>query len=201
MLITLPRPRRSALALFVAVTLLAACTPLAARDAAPQAAAAPAPAPAAAPAMLPARDLKCRIGHAANVDASRIQSIGETRFDSWHDFGLFLPAIPVRTSAPPDATQPAEPVDPATRVTYDPDGIDSDSRTPFVRVTDTWPQQTELIKLITPSKAKLYILNNVDEAAGTAQLFVTDAYDLATFDWTKIYLGECRFTTSPPPQR
>ena len=150
-----------------------------------------------APRMLPNRLVTCRLGHAVNVDRTREQTADEVTYDSWHDFALFLPAIPARTTPPPDATDPAEPVNPRTRVVHDPDGIGAGTIGPFIRVIDIWPNRVELIKPMKDNVSKLFVLSEVDTAAGTARLFVTDAQDLATYDLGKIYSGACTVTLEP----
>lgn len=146
---------------------------------------------ATSPAMLPNRLLTCHLGHATNLDPTKDQRADEITFDSYHDLVLFLPAIPMRTSPPPDATDPAEPVHPATRVLSDPDGIAANVTGPFVRVIDTWPQRVEMIKPMAGGLSKLFIVSDIDEANRRAHLFLTDAADLVTLDLKRAYLGDC----------
>ncbi len=149
------------------------------------------------PAMLPARTLACTLGHAINVDATRDQRDDEVIYDSYHPFTVFLPAIPVRTTPPPDATDPAEPVNPKTGIVSDPDGIAANLAGPVNRVVDLWPDRVELVMPMTTRQAKLLIINGIDEATGKARLFMTDAKDLATFDMERIYSGDCKVAIQP----
>jgi len=107
----------------------------------------------------------------------------------------------VRTSPPPDATDPAEPVNPKTGIVSDPDGIAANLAGPVNRVVDLWPERVELVLPMTTHQAKLLIINGIEPASGKAQLFMTDAKDLATFDMNRIYSGACNVTINPAPVR
>lgn len=154
-----------------------------------------------APAMLPDRLLTCTLGHATNVDATRDQRDDEIVYDSYHQFSVFLPAIPVRTSPPPDATEPAEPVKKGTGIVSDPDGIATNLAGPVSRVVDLWPDRVELIMPMKTRQSKLLIINGINMAAGKARLFMTDAKDLATFDMERIYSGDCNVSIKPVSKR
>lgn len=158
-------------------------------------AAAPASAPAE-PMHLPARELRCHLGHATNLDATREQSRDEIQYDAWHDLALALPSIAARTTPPPDATEPAEPVDPGTRVLADPDHLTKDAIGSFNRVIDLWPDRVELTMPMAGGVSKLLIVSDFDAQANTVQLFMTDAQDLATFDFSRTFLGDCKVLMS-----
>ena len=162
-------------------------------------AAAPPPGAAAKGALLPDRLLTCSLGHATNVDFTKDQKTSDMVFDTHHAFSLFLPAIPRRTTPPPDATEPAEPVDKRTRVVSDPTGLVRNMQPGFVRVIDLWPERVEITGKVDDSISKLMILSDIDEQAHTANLFMTEALDLATFDPQGIYIGTCTYTISSPP--
>lgn len=155
----------------------------------------------AGPAMLPDRLLTCTLGHATNIDATRDQRADEIVYDSHHAFSLFLPAIPVRTAPPPDATEPAEPVDKKTAIVADPDGIAANLAGPVNRIVDLWPDRVELVLPMTTRQSKLLIINGFDPATNTVNLFMTDAKDLATFDMERIYSGPCTVNINPPRPR
>jgi hypothetical protein len=154
-----------------------------------------------APAMLPARSLTCDLGHATNVDTSRQQSDDELVFDARHQLGLFLPAIPVRTSEPPDPAYPvSEPVNKHTRITRDPDKITADIIAPFNRVVDYWPDRVEMTAPIGLKKYKLLIVSGYDANTHRAKLFMTNAVDLSTWDMGKIFAGYCDVVISTARQ-
>lgn len=151
-----------------------------------------APAPSAAPAMLPPRLLDCTLGRIANFDPNRIQQPSEYVFEGRHVFKLFLPPIPVRTTPPPPATAPAEPVDPRTRILSDPDGLAREAGgRPFDRVIDLWPRRVEMLAPISDVAVKMIIIDRIDGQRGTADMFVTNANDAATFDTKNMYFGNC----------
>lgn len=142
--------------------------------------------------QLPLRVLHCHLGHATNLDATREQSPAEIRYDSYHDLTLDLPAIAARSTPPPDATEPAEPVDPATRIAADLDHLTGDTTGPFNRVIDLWPDRVEMTMPMAGGISKLLILSNYDPQQSTAHLFMTDAADLATFDLKRTFIGDCK---------
>lgn len=159
-------------------------------------------APRAAPAMLPARSLTCDLGRATNVDTTREQSLNELIFDGQHQFGLFLPAIPVRTTEPPDPAYPeTEKVNKNTRITSDPGKIAADVIAPFNRVVDLWPQRVEMTAPMAGGKSKLLIVSDYDASTGKAKLFMTNARDLLTWDMDKIFAGFCDVTIKPDRRR
>ncbi|WP_225010298.1 MULTISPECIES: hypothetical protein [Novosphingobium] len=150
--------------------------------------------PAAAtaePARLPDRTLNCRLGHATNLDPLKQQDRNEITFDSYHALSLRLPPIAARTTPPPDATEPAEPIDRRTRILSDPDGLTAGTLGTFERVIDLWPERVELTLPMDGGVSKLMILSDYDPATQTAQMFMTNATDLATFDFKQTYLGPC----------
>lgn len=167
-----------------AITLIGGCAHAAARK---------------APALLPARSLTCDLGHATNVDTSHAQTADELIFDGRHQLGLFLPAIPVRTSEPPDpAFQETEPVNKNTRITRDPDRIAADIIAPFNRVVDLWPERVEMTAPMAAGKSKLLIVTDYDAATHKAKLFMTNARDLMTWDMDKIFAGYCDVAIKSP---
>lgn len=158
-----------------------------------------APAVAApSPALLPARTLSCTLGHATNIDTSKDQKADEIVYDSHHTLSLFLPAAAPRTDPIPDAVEPDRPVDPATRVLSDPDGLTAEAQGGFTRVVDLWPERVEMVKPVPNGTSKLFIITDFDAASSTAHLFLTTAQDLATFDMKRIYIGDCTVALSEP---
>ncbi|RIA46313.1 hypothetical protein DFR49_0851 [Hephaestia caeni] len=146
-------------------------------------------------AMIPGRRLDCTLGRIANFDASRVQEPSEYVFEGRHEFSLYLPAAPVRTTPPPDPVDAPEPVDPQTRIIADPDGLAKDSESsPFNRVVDVWPQRVEMTKPINSVSVTLIIIEVTDQSQSSASMFLTKANDAATFDLQNLYSGQCRVT-------
>ena len=144
--------------------------------------------------MLPDRSLTCDLGHATNLDPLKNQSDADIIYDARHAFSVHLPAIPARTSPPPDATESAEPVAKGTSITADPDGIAKDVIGPVVRLVDLWPERVELTLPMSPVEVKLIIITDYDEASHKARMFMTNAKDAATFNMDQIYGGNCMVT-------
>jgi hypothetical protein len=153
--------------------------------------------PPAAPAMLPDRLLTCTLGRATNIDTKKNQTIGEIIYEGSHPFALFLPSVPVRTTPPPDATDPPEPVDPATRIVADPGGLARDVPAGFDRAVDLWPERVELARTVQGPLVNLIIVSDIDVGKATANLFMTQATDVATFNMKGIYQGGCTVVTGP----
>jgi len=150
------------------------------------------------PALLPARTLSCNVGHPTNLDLTRDQTEDELKIDSRHQVGLFLPPIPVRTTEPPDPAFAAiEPVDKRTRFTADPDRIVADVSAPFTRVVDLWPERVEMTAPVSAKKVKVLVISNYDETTHKAQLFMTNATDLLSWDRDTIFVGRCDVTIRP----
>jgi len=149
-------------------------------------------------ARLPARLLTCSLGHAVNFDPVQQQRLDDLVYDSHHRLSLYLPGIAARTAPPPDAIEAAEAVDPATRLTEDPDQITADSPGRFSRVVDLWPERVELTKTTRLGAYKAFLVSDYDPARGTARMFLGTASDLTTYDLKHIYLGECNVTLNPP---
>lgn len=156
------------------------------------------PISAAAPAMLPDRTLTCTLGRMTNIDATKDQKESDIVYDGAHRFVLFLPAIPVRTTPPPEAIDAPERVDPRTRIVADPDGLTRGFPNRFDRLVDLWPNRVELTTTIDDPLVNLIIVNPIDPAKGTAMVFMTRATDVATFDMTQIYRGPCTVTLGAP---
>lgn len=146
------------------------------------------------PRMLPARKLSCTLGHALNIDPSKNQTVADIRYEGAHAFSLFLPAGQARQVAPDPSDDP-EPVDPATRVLADPDGLARDMAPAFVRVVDMWPHRVEMAGRIGQNLSRLIIVSEIDAQKGTANLFMTRAQDAASLDLTQVYQGGCRIET------
>lgn len=142
--------------------------------------------------MLPARLLTCSIGHVTNFDPHQDQTAAELRFDGFHRFSLFLPAIPVLKGAPRDASEEALPVDPRTRIVSDPDNISGQPSHSFGRIIDLWPDRVELSATIAGPLLDTIVINPIDVAHGTANLFMMRATELTHFDGGHIYQGTCR---------
>jgi hypothetical protein len=149
------------------------------------------------PALLPARTLSCNVGHPTNLDFTRDQTADELKFESHHRLSLFLPPIPVRTGEPPDPAYAPEPVDKRTRITLDPDKIAADITAPFNRVVDLWPDRVEMTAPVSARKVKVLVITDYNEPAHKAQLFMTNASDLLTWDRDTIFLGDCEVTLTP----
>ncbi len=164
-------------ATLLSLILLSACT---------TAAAARAPAP-----MLPDRTLQCTLGRALNLDPSRHQTLDEIRYEGAHRFTLFLPAAPKHVGPPPDPSADPEPVDPAARVVADPSGLASTVPQGFSRVADLWPARVEIATALEPPLTHIIIISDIDEAKGTANLFMTRAADAASLDLANVYQGGC----------
>lgn len=146
-------------------------------------------------AMLPDRLLTCSIGHVINFDASKDQTAADLRFDGFHTFSLFLPAHPALVGRPPDASEPAPPVNPRTRIVSDPDHISGQPDNRFGRIVDLWPDRIELSAQINGALLNTIVINPIDPAGGTANLFMMRATELTHFDPEHIYQGNCRITT------
>lgn len=146
---------------------------------------------AAEPTRLPARLVTCTLGHATNFNPEQQQTLDDITYDTHHRLSLYLPAIAARTTAPPDATEEAEAVDPRTRVTEDPDGITADAPGAFDRVVDLWPERVELAKTTPTGRFKTILVSDYDPARGTARIFLGTAGDLTSYDLKRIYMGEC----------
>jgi len=147
--------------------------------------------------MLPARTLRCTLGHALNIDVSKFQTTQEIKYEGAHSFALFLPAVP-KLAVAPDPTDAAEPVNPATRIIDDPDGLAHDMVPSFTRVVDLWPQRVEMIGAIAGEPSvRLIIISEIDLAKGTANLFTSPARDAASLDLKKIYQGSCKVEVGP----
>jgi hypothetical protein len=151
------------------------------------------------PAMLPPRLLDCSLARITNFDPGREQKPSDYALEGHHALQLFLPAIPQRTAPPPDATDAAEPVDPRTRVLRDPDHVAGDPASAFERVVDDWPRRIEMTRPAAAAGAvNLIIVDGVDTARGTANMFVTVARDAITYDHQKLFVGTCRVGIAPP---
>lgn len=149
---------------------------------------------AAGTAMHPDRLIDCQLRRITNFDPNKAQQLSDFTFEGRHSFRLFLPSAPVRTTPPPESTAPAEPVDPRTRVAGDPDGLKAGAL-PFDRVVDLWPQRVELTAPMSNVAVNLIVVDEVDERAGTASMFLTRANDAVTFDKNHMYSGRCRIAT------
>ncbi len=143
-------------------------------------------------AMLPQRLLRCDLGLALNLDPHREQARSEVQYQGHHPFALRLPAIPKRTGPPPDAAEPAEPVNPQTRVVNDPDQLTAGVPNRFDRVVDYWPDRVEMSTDLPGGTYHLIIVSDIDPVKGTAMLFMTHAIDAATLDLKHVYSGPCR---------
>lgn len=152
------------------------------------------PRPAAPGAKLPNRLLRCTLGRMTNLDPKKNQTNDEIVYEGKHVFELLLPAGPARTAPPPDATEAPEPVDPRTRIVSDADGLTAKFPNRFDRVVDYWPTRVEMTTTIDDPLVNLLIVNPIDEKAGTAMLFMTQATDVATFDMEHLYRGPCTVT-------
>lgn len=141
--------------------------------------------------LQPDRLLHCRVGRMTNVDPGREQRKDEIILEGSYAFDVRLPAIPVRTTPPPESTAEPEPVDPRTRIVVDRDGLFRDVPKGFDRVVDLWPDRVEMVTNIAPPLVNLMVLNSIDAARGTVDLFMTRATDAVTYDFAHAYQGTC----------
>lgn len=148
--------------------------------------------------MLPARTLRCTLGHALNLDPSKNQTIADIRYEGAHPFVLFLPAAPAWHGPPPEPTADPDPVDPATRVLYDPDGIAADMKPVFYRVVDLWPARVEMVGLIDAPLGRFIAISDIDTENGTANLFTTRSVDAGSLDIDNVYQGGCKVELGGP---
>ena len=161
----------------------------------------PAAASTAPAETLPDRLLKCVLGRATNLDPHRVQSRQEVRQVGQYRFGLLLPGIGKRDGPPPDATEPAEPVDPRTRIVLDPQQLTAGVPDRFDRVVDYWPDRVELTTMIAGPLVNVIIVSDIDVQHGTAYLSMTRATDVATLDLQHYYSGLCRVDARPATAR
>lgn len=161
-----------------------------------------APAPRSA-ARLPDRTLDCVLGRARNIDPSKQQTVADVVYEGRYPLKLRLPSIPVRNGPPPDPAEDPEPVDPRTRIVSDPLGLMEKVAPAFHRVVDLWPERVEMIAQTPEVSAngipllRLIIVNSIDQARGTAGLFMTTAADAGSLDINSVYQGTCRITNTP----
>ena len=144
--------------------------------------------------MLPDRLLTCTLGHLTNFDPHREQTQAELRFDGYHSFILFLPSIPVLAGRPHDASEPALPVDPRTRIVSDPDHISGQPDKSFGRIVDLWPDRTELSATISGPLLNTIDITPIDQVHGVATMLMMRATELTHFDSTHMYQGTCRIS-------
>lgn len=171
------------LLIFLSPILLSACTTAASARSGQQAGAA----------MLPDRTLQCTLGRALNLDPTRNQTLDEIRYEGAHSFTLFLPAAPKHIGPPPDPSADPGPVDPAARIVADPSGLAPAAPRKFTRVADLWPARVEIATALEPPLTHIIIITEIDEAKGTANLFMTRAADAASLDLQNVYQGGCSF--------
>jgi hypothetical protein len=142
--------------------------------------------------MIPARTLHCTLGHALNLDPSKDQTMADIQYEGAHSFSLFLPETKARQAPAPDATDTAEPVDPATRIIADPSGLRRDVPAGFARVVDLWPERVEMTQVISAPLVHFIVINQINENVGTANLFMTTATDIAAMNLKTVYQGPCK---------
>lgn len=151
---------------------------------------------APAPKLLPDRLLSCVLARMTNFDPAKRQSAAEITYEGQHRFELLLAKARVRTGPPPEITEPAEPVDPRTRVVADPDGLTRGFPNRFDRVVDLWPERVEMTTTIDTPLVNMIIVHPIDPVAGTATVFMTRAKDLGAYDTAHIYTGRCKVAAS-----
>lgn len=145
--------------------------------------------------MVPARLVNCTLGHVLNIDPAKEQSLADLKFDGAHRFSLLLPPVPQDHGPPPEPSADPEPVDPAVRVTEDPDGIAKGMLHPFYRVADRWPERVELVgRIAGETVVRFLVISEIDPAKGTANLFTTKARDAGSLDLQNVYQGGCKVT-------
>lgn len=153
------------------------------------------PADASSDDLIAARTFRCTLGHAINLDPSKDQTMADIRYEGSYSFALFLPASKRRNTPPPSATDPAEPVDPATRVLDDPAGLRRGVPEGFARVVDLWPDRVEMTQVIQGPLLHFIVINQIDTVAGSANLFMTTATDVAAMNLKTVYQGPCKIVT------
>ena len=151
---------------------------------------------APAPEMLPDRLLTCTLSRMTNFDPHANQSAADITYEGKYPFTLRLPEAPARTAPPPEITQPAEPVDPRTRIVADPAALTKGFPNRFDRVVDLWPERVEMTTTIDTPLVNMIIIHPIDPVAGTATLFMTRAKDLNAYDTDHMYTGACRVAMS-----
>jgi hypothetical protein len=156
---------------------------------------------------LPDRVLDCQVRHITNFDPHLAQTASELQYDSVHRLVLFLPSIRPRTSLPPAPFDKPEKVDPRTRIISDPDKIAPQPHHRFARVVDYWPDRVELSSVIsgtdratltTSPLLNVIVINPIDVANGTTNLFMTRATELTHFQPNHIYQGSCAIHIGKP---
>jgi hypothetical protein len=147
-------------------------------------------------AVTPARTLSCTLGHATNLDPTKDQSMADVQYEGKYQFTLYLPPVKMRSSPPPGADVPLEAVNPATRVVADPSGLRRGVPLGFAKVVDLWPDRVELTQTIKGPLVHFIVINQIDPALGTANLFMTTAEDIATINLKTVYQGPCRVIPS-----
>jgi hypothetical protein len=151
---------------------------------------------APAPKMLPDRLLKCVLARMTNFDPKAQQTAADITYEGQYPFEVMLPRAPVRTTPPPEITDPAEPVDPRTKVVADPAGLTKGFPNRFDRVVDLWPERVEMTTTIDTPLVNMIIVHPIDPVAGTATVFMTRAKDLNAYDTDHIYTGQCKVEAS-----
>ncbi|HYZ48706.1 MAG TPA: hypothetical protein VE567_07420, partial [Sphingomonas sp.] len=122
----------------------------------------------------------------------------DIKFEGRHEFALFLPPAPVHKGPPPDPSAAPEPVDPATHITADPDGLASDAGPKFQRVVDLWPERVEMIAPVDSRIVRLIIIHDIDPDGRRASLYMTRAVDAASMDLEHVYQGSCTISDHRP---
>ena len=148
--------------------------------------------PAPAPARLPSRVFTCDVGHVVNFDSTKSQTPDQLKFDSHHRFVFTLPGGPGRTALPPDVNEKPEKVRAGSRIVSDPDHIAPQRKAQFDQVVDYWPQRIELMGLITNQLRNAIVIDHIDSANRTANLFMLRASELSHFEQGHIYQGTCK---------
>lgn len=145
--------------------------------------------------IVPARDLSCQLSRATNIDPAIVQTTDQIVYEGHYRFGLHLPATPKWQGPLPEPSDDPLPVNPATKVTSDPDGLTADTTAKFDRVVDVWPDRVELIKHMAPPWGKLIIISDITPDRTAARISITNAADAATLDIHRMYLGVCKITS------
>lgn len=159
------------------------------------------PSQPAAPDMLPERTLRCTVGRATNLDPRQWQTVDQIQREGAFPFVLRLPAAPRHVGPPPEPSDDPAPVDPATRVIEDPQGIAADIAYPLFRAVDLWPERVEIAGRVEGQDyMRLIIASEIDPQAGTANIFITRAKDAASLDLQQVYQGPCRIETAAQPR-
>jgi hypothetical protein len=152
------------------------------------------------PGWIPARLFDCALARITNFDPDKEQRPADYIFEGRYRLQIFLPSIPMRTTPPPQAPQPPDPVDSRTRIVADPDGLAREPGLRFNRVVDLWPERVEMTAPISDTAVKLIVVSGGGDAKDTAEIFLANANDAVTYDLAHMYTGTCKVNSGAAAQ-